>query len=200
MSCGIVKNIKVCKGATFLMPIRWGVEPVVFKPIVSIENAANPRVGVPSHGLISGWPVAISNVRGMKEINAPGSEPLPEHYIQCEVVDADNIILTDLNTTDYTPYLSGGFVRYWSIPDVSTITATFTAINKKTGNEVLSFSSDVASVGGGVDKDVFGSLFTLRLEAATTGSITDRQLEYSIRYTNALGRVYGVCKGVMTLT
>lgn len=200
MSCGIVKNIKVCKGTTFLMPIRWGVEPVVFKPIVSIENAANPRVGVPSHGLISGWPVAISNVRGMKEINAPGSEPLPEHYIQCEVVDADTIVLTGLNTIDYTSYLSGGFIRYWSIPDVSTITATFTAINKKTGNEVLSFSSDVASVDGGVDKDVSGSLFTLRLEAATTGSITDRQLEYSIRYTNALGRVYGVCKGVMTLT
>lgn len=199
MSCGIVKNLKVCKGTTFLMPIRWGAEPVVFRPITSITNAASPVAGVPAHGLVSGWPVAITNVKGMKEINAPGVEPLPEHYIQCEVVDADNIILTGLNAIDYTPYTSGGIIRYWTIPDLSGFVVTFVATNKKTKQVVWSYSSDSVAAGGKVVIDTPLSLVTVQIDADTTLAVADRQLEYYVRYSDSIGKVVGVCSGTIRL-
>lgn len=199
MSCGITKNLSVCKGTTLVLPIRWGVEPVVFKTITSIQNAAEPTMSVPSHELVEGWPFAITNVKGMREINAPGVEPPPESYVQAEVVDIDTLRLLEVNTLDYTPYTSGGVIRYWTIPDLSGFVVTFVATNKKTKQVVWSYSSDSVAAGGKVVIDIPLSLVTIQIEADTTLAVADRQLEYYVRYSDSIGKVVGVCSGTIRL-
>lgn len=109
MSCGIAYNISACRGATASLRVHWGVHPVVSKAITGISNSPNALVTAPDHGLTDSWPVVVTNVRGMKEINWPQQDPWGAPATLCKVVDSDTLELTGVNTSDYTAYTGGGF-------------------------------------------------------------------------------------------
>ena len=64
------QDLIITRGKTFTLVIRWGTEPIVYKAITAIQQSAPVRITAVGHGLVDGWPVAVTNVKGMTEINA----------------------------------------------------------------------------------------------------------------------------------
>ena len=70
------KDLTIQQGRTFSLALRWESQPVVYRPITAIAQTAPARLTVPTHGVPDGWRVAITNVKGMTEINAEANKLL----------------------------------------------------------------------------------------------------------------------------
>lgn len=92
-------------GVTYPSPNEW---PVTYHEITAITNAAQAEVTAPDHGITSSTMqstprVDFSQVKGMKEINGQSA-------FVASVIDTDRITVY-LNTSQYNPYKSGGFLN-----------------------------------------------------------------------------------------
>lgn len=82
---------------------------------ISVATGA-PRITVAGHGIIDGWRVAITGVKGMTELNADDPSRLRGgDYYEATVIDADTIELNEVNGADFKAWTSGGFVQ-WNTP------------------------------------------------------------------------------------
>lgn len=195
MSCGIAYNISACRGATASLRVHWGVHPVVSKAITGISNSPNALVTAPDHGLTDSWPVVVTNVRGMKEINWPQQDPWGAPATLCKVVDSDTLELTGVNTSDYTAYTGGGWLHYWSIPDTSGLVARFVVVDRKTRQEVLTLESGAISPDGSVDIGTPPGACSVVIAAEATDRLHGKPLQYTLRFTNSIGMVYSIAAG-----
>lgn len=109
-----VQNITIQQGESFQLAVRWASLPLVFKPISAITNAAPVVVTATGHGVPAGWPVAITGVKGMSQINALNLPPAQSDYYPATVIDANTLAFPDLNSALMRPYTSGGFVQYYT--------------------------------------------------------------------------------------
>lgn len=196
MSCGLLLNLSVCKGATFTLPVRWGVEPMNYIDIQAISNDVPARVQAAGHGLVSGWPVAITNVRGMKEINAPSFPPPEDSFRECVVVDTDTIDLPEVNSIDYGTYVSGGVLQYWTMPDLSSYTAVFEVTDPRTGEVLFSFSSiSTPEDIGSVTIDVAAGSITIEIPANKTKEFAFQKATYVLSVVSVTGKTSKVIYG-----
>lgn len=160
------KEILITRGDTFTMEFRWGTEVLTYLPITAISLASGPpRLTVSAHGIPDRWPVAVTRVGGMKQINAENSPPDDDDYHEIRVIDANTIEFNGMDATGFSAYTSGGFVQFRTPQDLTGYTARMD-VKDKIGGTVL-FSSEV-------DADPL-DIITLAVDAAafkTTATIS----------------------------
>lgn len=109
----VTKDLLLKQGDTYAVTLRWEVPPVVYKPIQAISQAAPVQITAAGHGLPDGWRVAVTNVKGMTQINASDPSRIRDKdYHQATLVDGNNITLNDVNASGFSAYTSGGVLQY----------------------------------------------------------------------------------------
>ena len=83
------KDLTIRRGETFSHVVRWGTVPIIYKAITAISKAAPAVITCTGHGVPPGWPVAVSGVSGMTQINAASAPPRTRDYHAATVVTAD---------------------------------------------------------------------------------------------------------------
>lgn len=141
---------------------------MVYKPITAITQTAPARLTVPGHGLPDGWRVAVTNVKGMTEINAEANKLTSRDYHQATVLDANTIEINDINAAGYKAYTSGGYVQFGTPVDLTGFTARMTIKNKVGGTELLSLT--VAN--NRITIDAAAKVVALNISAEDTAAIT----------------------------
>ncbi len=138
------KEILIQKGKTFSLAVRWETEPIIRKAITAVSFATGaPRLTVTSHSIPDGWRGAIYSVKGPKQINARSSPPRSADYQTLTVIDANTLELNgvtpvDDNGTDWSAYVSGGFVQCYTPQDLTGYTARIDIRDKIGGTLLLS--------------------------------------------------------------
>jgi hypothetical protein len=136
----------IYQGRTFKRIVRWETTPTVFKPITNITRAAPTVVECIGHGLKSGWYMAITDVVGMTEINAPANSPRAGDYKQVTVIDVDNFSVNDLSSAQFSAYTSGGYVRYNTPKSLDGAVARLHIRNRVKGTLLLELTSTAGDI------------------------------------------------------
>lgn len=135
------KNIFVAQGHTYSTVLRWETPPIVRKPITAITAlTGSARINVPGHGVPDGWRVAVTNAKGMTEINAvnPNSVRDSEYY-SATVLDQDNIELNNVNAAGFKPHtLNTGFIQYNTPASLTGLTGRIRLKTRKGGTVIAS--------------------------------------------------------------
>jgi len=118
------KDLKIIRGKTFELELRWQQRPIVYKPITGITRAGSAVVEAVGHGIPDGWLTVVTDVKGVTGINA--KDPLRitgRDYRVASYVDPDHVELNDFNTAGLDDYISGGFIQYFTPVDLTGYTA-----------------------------------------------------------------------------
>ena len=143
----VIKDISVAQGHTYSTVLRWETQPVVRKAITSITAlTGSAKIEVPGHGLLDGWRCAVTNARGMTEINAVNPNGIRDsEYSAVTKLDADNIELNDVNASGFRPHtLNTGFIQYNTPASLAGFTGRMRLKTKKGGTVVASNLSEDA--------------------------------------------------------
>ena len=109
-----LKDVVVAQGHTYITVLRWEVPPIIYKPITHITapNGA-ARIEATGHGMLDGWRGAVTNCKGMTEINAMANRLRDDDYHAVTVVDANTIEFNDVNASGFNPHTQNtGFLQY----------------------------------------------------------------------------------------
>ena len=162
------KDLTISQGRTFSLALRWESPPVVYKPITAITQTAPVRLTVPAHGLPDGWRVAVTNVKGMTEINAEANKLTSRDYHQATVVDANTIEINDINAAGFKAYTSGGYIQYGTPVDLTGFTARMAIKNKVGGTELMTLTTENDRIA----IDASAKVISLTIEAEDTEPLT----------------------------
>lgn len=133
-------NLIVTKGKTFSRVIRWAVTPYVYKAITAITKAAPAAITSATHGIPTGWPVAVVSVKGMTQINAViPSDPRLFYTVshKATATDANTVSFNDINSADFSTYISGGYLQYLTPVDMANYTARMSIKDRVGGTELF---------------------------------------------------------------
>lgn len=109
-------KLTIPAGTTYTKVVRWASDVVAYKAISGISKTAPAAVTAPSHGLKTGWPVAVESVKGMTQINAQNSPPRESDLHAVTSTGADTLTLDGVNSIGYSTYTGGGALRY-NVPE-----------------------------------------------------------------------------------
>ena len=130
------KNFTVVQGKTFNPIIRWSALPWVYVAITAISRAAPVVVTAPSHGMPDGWLAAIVSAKGMDEINSQNDPPKLTDMHKATVVNTNTVQFNDINSSDFSPYTSGGYLQFYTPVDLTGAIARM-KVKTKVGGTVL---------------------------------------------------------------
>lgn len=181
----------VYQGRTFKRVVRWETTPTVFKAITGITRAAPTSVECVGHGLSSGWSVAITDVGGMTEINAPSNSPRTSDYRQVTVVDADNFTINDLSSARFSPYTSGGYIRYNTPKSLSGAVARLQFRDRVGGSLLLELSSGT----GEISLDDADHVVIITIDDEITKLMTYSTAVYDLEIEDSNGDTYVLLTG-----
>lgn len=184
------------RGATFSYVLRWGTDPIVYKPIIAVANLAPLRFTVAAHGVLNGSYVAISDVLGMIEINAKGVPPRLSDYVKATVVDANTIELNGVNATSLSPYISGGNIQYKTPVDLTGFTARMDF--RQRPDLTLPSLLSLNTTNGGVVLDTTLRTITLVITAAATTPLVLNAAGYDLELVSPTGVVTTLLTGFGT--
>lgn len=135
-------DLSLQQGKTQPLVLRCETEPIVYKAITAIEQSAPIRIHAVGHGLVQGWRAAVTNVKGMTEINAEANDVKAGDYHPVTVIDADTIEFNDVNAAGFKQYAAGGYLQYHTPMDLADYSARLQIRNRKNGDETyLSMTS-----------------------------------------------------------
>ena len=158
------KDLVISQGKTFALAIRWEAPPIIYKAIAAITQTAPARLTVVGHGLSDGWRVAVTNVKGMTNINAEANNVKDRDYKQATVIDPDTIELNEVNARGFKPYVSGGDIQFNSPVVLTGFTARMAIKDRVGGRELLVLTTE----NGGIAIDLSRATITLNITAAAT--------------------------------
>lgn len=190
------QDLKIVKGKTFPKVVRWEAEPIVYKPITGIAQTAPVRITCPSHGALAGWRAAVTNVKGMVEINGEPNAMRDRDYHPVTVVDPDTLEFNDVNAAGFKPYISGGYLQYNTPVDLTGFTARMAIKDKVGGTVLLSLTTE----NGGIVIDTVLHTITLNISAADTAGFTWKRGLYDLELVSATGVVTALLYGSVTVS
>jgi hypothetical protein len=176
-------DITLVQGKTFSDVLRWEQPVITYKPITAIAQTAPVRITVPTHGVPSGWRVAITGVKGMAELNAEANAVKPSDYHSATVIDADTLELNDINAASFKPYVSGGILQYNTPVDLTGYTARMSIKDKVGGTLLLTPALSI---------DTAAKTITRSIDAVTTAAIAWKSGVYDLEMVAAGGQVYAL--------
>ena len=191
----IKKDLTILQGRTYSHPIKWETEPVIYKPITAITQAAPCIVTAVGHGLPDGWRVAIVSVKGMTQINA-SNPPKDNEYVVAKVLTADTIELNTVNAAEYKAYISGGYVQYNTPQDLTSYVARMSIKDKVGGTELMSLTT----ANSRILIDNTTKTITLEIDADDTAEITFKKGVYDLELESPSGVVTALMYGNVTVT
>lgn len=181
----------VYQGRTFKRVVRWETTPTVFKAITGINRTAPVEVECVGHGLKSGWYVAITDVNGMTEINAPSNSPRSSDFRQVTVVDSDNFTINDLSAAQFAPYTSGGYVRYNTPKSLASADARLQFRDRVGGTELLALTS----VAGDIVLDDTEHVVVITITDDVTKLMEYTSAVYDLEIEDSAGETYVLLSG-----
>lgn len=194
----MIKDLVIQRGKTFEYPVRWAVDPIVYKPITGITNAAPAVITCTSHGAPDGWEVAVVSVKGMTQINClkfdKKGHALNTH--KATVASLSTIELNDVNASDFGAYTSGGYIQYDTPADLTGFAARMSIKDKVGGTELLSLTT----VNGKIVLDAVARTITLILTATETAALLFPKGVYDLELVSPTGFVTAVLSGAVTVS
>jgi len=139
-------DFEVGAGETFSPVIRWGSDLLMSKAITGLTNAFPAVITSATHGVPSGWDVAVVSVKGMLQVNATHFPPRGADWHKA-TTDTNTITLDKVNTSDY-PVRTGntGWVVYNSPKDLAAATVNMIIRDAPTGGTVLHTLTELAGI------------------------------------------------------
>lgn len=199
----VKKNFTILQGETFQRIIRWETPPFVYIPITGITQAAPASVTAPLHGLKTGWRGAVVSVLGMTEINAINAPLRDSDYHQMTVVDANTVSINDINSAEFTAYVSGGYLQFLT-PVILTGYSAKMEIKDRVGGTIL---TTLGSLIGDDPKlritlDVINNTITLTIAAADliASLISWRKGVYDLEMTGPTGTITRIFSGNIVIS
>ena len=193
-------DLTITKGETFEHVLRWESSPYLYKPITGITKAAPAVVTAATHGVPDGWRVAIVSVVGMTEINAAHSPPRAADFHKATVLTASTIELNDVNSSEFTTYVSGGYVQYLTPVSLSGYTARMQVRNRAGGTLLASTDVDdtpLDVITVAVDDAL--KTITVSITATNTAAITWKRGVYDIEMVSGTGVVTALFAGSVAI-
>lgn len=195
MTCSCtVRDFCVQINETWHPTLRWGSGLLSSRPVTGIAQSAPAEITVPGHGIPAGWPVALTGVRGMTQINANHYPPGTDEYHYTTLVDSDTIQLNDISSADMAVYASGGFVVFNTPQSLAGATAVLNIYDNPDhdGAPLVALTSS----GGGLTLDDTLKTITPLLQ---TAGLTWPVGYYTLLVTTAGGVVTELMRGTITL-
>lgn len=188
-------KLKIREGSTFSRTVRWAGEPFVYKEISAISNSAPCRIRAIGHDVLPGQRVAIISAKGLVELNAKESPPnLLTEYYKATVIDADNIELNRVNSTDFKQYTGGGYIQYLTARDMTGHAARLTIKDRIGGTVLLVLTS---GPGGGIVIDNILKSIAYTLTAEQTDAFEVSKAVFDLDMISDTGEVYTVLFGAI---
>lgn len=189
----IYKDFELRHGETFQHMVRWESLPFVYRAITAIAKQAPARITAPSHDFVDGWRVAVVSVVGMKQINAENNPPRPHDFHPVTVIDADTVELNDVNASEFSAYITGGYLMAYSPVDIDGYTARMSV--RDAGNtELLLLTTE----NNRITVDAVGKTISLLVSATDTDAQTWESGTYELDMISPAGIVTTLMAGSMT--
>lgn len=189
-------NLTILQGKTFTLSLRWETEPIVYRGITNVQQTAPARLTVPGHGMVDGWRAAITNVKGMTEINAEANNVKDRDYHPVTVVDSNTIEINDINAAGFKAYQSGGYVQFNTPIDLAGYTARMSIKDKVGGTELESLTTE----NSGILINNTNKTITLSISAADTAAYDWKSGVFDLEMVSASGVVTAIITGKVTVT
>lgn len=193
MSCQTQKNFCVGAGETFQPVIRWGTGVLVSKPITGITQAAPVVVTAVGHGVPDGWQVAVVSAKGMTQINTKTFPPVGRDLHKATVITADTLQLNDVNSADYSAYVSGGFLVYNTPVGLTGMTARMVIRDAPLTGTILATLTEIAGI---TLDNATKTINPLLATAALTWNLG----YYDLELTDTGGKVTQLLTGTISIT
>lgn len=190
-------NLVIRQGETFQRVIRWERPPFVYKAITAITRAGPVQITAPGHELTSGWRVAVVTAGGMDEINAGHNPPRDNEFHQATALNGDNITINDINSSDFSPYTSGGYLQYYTPVDLTGYTAEIDIKDKIGGSVLLT----LGTTNGRILLDQLNHTISLFISAEDTDSVamTWKRGVWDLEMTAPTGQVTTLFSGAVSV-
>lgn len=155
------RDLKLILGKTFSDVIRWGLTaPVVRKPIVGTGVTwpnGTARIEATGHGLVNGWPVAVTGLKTMPALNALDPNKIRDsEYHPATVISPDIIELNDVNASEFKAWVSGGFIQYHTPVSLATMSARMSVKARQGESNLLRCSAITTGIAGATKPEAAG--------------------------------------------
>jgi hypothetical protein len=190
------KDLSIVQGKTFSLVLRWETEPIQYKKITSILQEAPVRITVTAHGIPNGWRCAVTNVKGMTEINSEANNLKDKDFNPVTVVDPNTIEINAINAAGFRPYVSGGIIQFNTPVNMTGYSARM-SIKDKVGGTLL---KSLTTVGGGITLDIAACTITLNISAADTTLFDWKKAVYELEMVSPSDIVTALLVGAVTVT
>lgn len=159
-------DLVIDQGKTFAQIVRWETGPAVYRPITGVTLGAPTVLTVPAHGLADGWRFEVVSVKGAVELNSVKNPPKESDYKKATVIGPDTISINAEDSSLYSPYLSGGYVKYNSVHALVGFTARM-MIKTKKGGTIL---ETLRSADSDILIDTVNKTITVMIDAVRTAA------------------------------
>lgn len=188
-------DLSIRQGATFTFVFRWETTPIVYRPITAIAAQAPVRITATGHGLPDGWRAAVVSCEGMDELRAT-TPPRASHYHPVTVIDANTVEMNEVNAASYEPYVSGGYLQFYTPVDMASYTARMNVRNKVGGTLLAEYST----ANSGLAVDNAAKTITLNILATATDDFTFTRAVYDLEMVSPTGVVTPLAEGPFAVT
>jgi hypothetical protein len=194
------KDFVIEQGKTFSQVLRWEAPPIIYKPITAITKTAPVRITSANHGIPNGWRVAVVSVKGMTEINAGNNPPKDKDYNTATVVDVNTVELNTVNSADFKPYISGGYLQFNTPVDLTGYTARMSIKDKVGGTLLFQLLSSPGLTDGAITLNTTDYSISLTVSATISASLTWKKGVYDLELVSSTGVVTALLSGVVTVS
>jgi len=190
MTTPIKLNFKIYQGSTFKEVLRWASSTIVYKPITNITKDAPAIITAVGHGVPVGWPIKVTNVVGMKEINSDTAT------LVVSGTTTDTLTINALNSLSYTTYISGGIVSYYEPINLTGFTARMQIRSKLEDTVVI---HELTTENAGILIDNVEKTIKLNITPEVTALFSFTNAVYSLELASSGGEVTPFASGSITL-
>lgn len=165
MTC--TKALRIAQGTTYTQVFRWGVEPLVYKPVSALVSLTPLTLTATAHGLPANWSVAFANL-GFDELKADEWPPDADDFYEATTVDVDTVSFNEIDAGRLTgTYAAGASLAYMTPAPLAGASASFTVYDAS-GTLVLT----VAAVLDDTAKTISVTISDTQTAALDVGSYT----------------------------
>lgn len=188
-------DLEILQGKTFNYAFRWESDPLVYKAIAGISNAAPVQITTAAaHGLPDSWRVAVVGAQGLTDLNAENNPPKVNEFIESTVVSSTVIELNERHTLGARSHTAGtGAIVYRTPVDMTDYTARMTVKDRVGGTALLSLTT----ANGRVAIDATASRVSLTISDADTTDITWTRGVYELEMISGAGVVTALATGTV---
>lgn len=163
-------DFSVTKGATWQPVFRWASDDLVSVAVTAVTKACPAVVTAAAHGLPNGWPAALTGAQGMTQINSANFPPRGSDYKLGTVVDVNTVNFNKIDSSNFSTYVSGGFLVYPTPVDLSGVSAMDFILYDNANHDGTAVMT--RSIGSGVTIDNTAKTIAVSLETAgLTGDV-----------------------------